>query len=176
MDESNRGAFGKAMTQLFAVYGATVTTPLLDAWWGVLVSYDLAEIQRAMTLHVSDIEAGMFRPTPAHVLKHLTETIPRERQWIAKSKIAQFRARFNNLDNERLRLMNDKALGLPYDAGRLEEVSAAVVAMLRDKEWQAAEKGIWHGRDYARVDFSDTEPKLLTNPDNYPQAYKGHGC
>lgn len=47
-----------------------------SAWWGVLSPYHLDAVLAAMNLHAGDPDAGMYRPTPAHVRKHLERTIP----------------------------------------------------------------------------------------------------
>lgn len=72
MDEQERKAFGTAMTRLFAVYGEPITPTLLSAWWGALAPrYPLVSVVDAMNAHATDPDAGMFRPTPAHIIRHL---------------------------------------------------------------------------------------------------------
>lgn len=76
MVETEKPEFGRAVTQLFAIYDMEVTSKVLTAWWGVLAPYHLSAVLAAMNLHASDPEAGMYRPTPAHVRRHLERTIP----------------------------------------------------------------------------------------------------
>lgn len=88
MNERNRKEFAEAMARLFAIYGDTVTPNLLSAWWGALASYSVEAVKLAMNRHASDPAAGMFRPTPAHIIKHLTGT-PDSRALIAWSRVLQ---------------------------------------------------------------------------------------
>lgn len=143
MDDSDRKPFAEAMTQLFAIYGDKLTPPLLNAWWGLLERYPLERVKLAMNAHASDIEAGMFRPTPAHILKHLERTIPNAEAEAAAALAKQFRDRFNALDDERLNVLSAAKLGLP-SAGRrsLSEITGEMVAMLKDPEWRAAEQAL----------------------------------
>lgn len=142
MIDADRKPFAEAMTQLFAIYGDKLTRPLLDAWWGLLERYPLDRVKLAMNAHASDIEAGMFRPTPAHILKHLERTIPNAEAEAAAALAKQFRDRFNALDAERLELVTAGNLGVKFDAARLREVTGEMVAMLKDPEWRAVEQAL----------------------------------
>ena len=142
MIDADRKPFAEAMTQLFAIYGDKLTKPLLNAWWGLLERYPLERVKLAMNAHASDIEAGMFRPTPAHILKHLERTIPDAEAAALAAKVKAYRDRFNELDAERLQLLAAASLGLPGDPARLKALSTEMTAMMRDPEWRAAERAL----------------------------------
>lgn len=79
-EPDDKPLFSRAMTRLFAIYGDELTPALLHAWWGALEEFPIEDVMAAMNLHAKDPKAGMFRPTPAHLMAHLTETLPRERR------------------------------------------------------------------------------------------------
>lgn len=76
MQPADRATFAIAMTRLFAIYGDELTDALLDAWWGVLGPYELRDVRWAMNAHATDPDKGRFRPTPADIIRHITETLP----------------------------------------------------------------------------------------------------
>lgn len=88
MHPDEKRAFGDALRRLFAVYGEPVTVALLDAWFEDFEQYPLAVVEAAMRCHRADPAAGMFKPTPAHLMKHLQGT-PDERSARAWSKVLQ---------------------------------------------------------------------------------------
>lgn len=112
MNKNDTQDFGAAMTRLFAIYGESLTDNLLSAWWGVLASYPLDEVKQAMNHHAKDPVAGRFRPTPADIIRHLTETIPAARRLAADALRRDYTERLGLLVNAQLRDAADHRLGL----------------------------------------------------------------
>ena len=100
MNPNDRHHFATAMTRLFAVYGDELTDALLDAWFGVLAGYDLREVRVAMSAHVTDPDKGRFRPTPADIIRHITETLPQSRAKLRNAQIREARDRIDPLERE----------------------------------------------------------------------------
>ena len=100
MTADDRAQFALAMTRLFAIYGDELTDALLDAWFGVLAGYDLREVRVAMSAHVTDPDKGRFRPTPADIIRHITETLPQSRAKLRNAQIREARDRIDPLERE----------------------------------------------------------------------------
>ena len=100
MHQRDRHDFAAAMTRLFAVYGEELTEAMLEAWWGVLGSHELREVRWAMNAHVTDPDKGRFRPTPADIIRHITETLPQSRAKLRNAQIREARDRIDPLERE----------------------------------------------------------------------------
>lgn len=138
MNQIDRPQFAGAMTRLFAIYGDELTDSLLDAWWGVLAGYDLREVRFAMNAHATDPDKGRFRPTPADIIRHITETLPAHRAKQRADRIRAARERIDPLERElydlRHRLERDQ---IPEDdrAGvraRINGLSMQIGALTRE--------------------------------------------
>lgn len=111
-DPEDKVLFSRAMARLFALYGDELTPTLLQAWWGALEEYSVDEVMQAMNHHAKDPKAGMFRPTPAHLMTHLTETIPRERRQLAAQHQRQLAIALDPHDRAIRQAYSDAQLGL----------------------------------------------------------------
>jgi hypothetical protein len=133
MDKKDTHDFGVAMTRLFAIYGEALTDNLLSAWWGVLSSYALDEVKLAMNHHAKDPAAGRFRPTPADIIRHLTETIPAARRLAADALRRDYTERLGLLVDAQLRDATDCRLGLisPEENTERQKRHAGAVRALR---------------------------------------------
>lgn len=112
MIDADKHEFSQAVNQLFAIYDTEVTDKVLRAWWGVLSPYHLQAVLAAMNLHAGDPVAGMYRPTPAHIRRHLEVTIPamiRERR---EAIIREARSRLRVIEDELNRVRTDHMLKL----------------------------------------------------------------
>lgn len=112
MVEEDRRAFGAALAEMFSLYGVEVTPTMLNAWWGILQPHPLAEVKVAMGLHASDPAAGRFKPLPADIIRHITETIPARRAGHAHKRAALARDQLDPLEDRLLQVENDVRLGL----------------------------------------------------------------
>lgn len=76
MQEEDKTDFAKHLGAFFSLYKQELTKMVARQWWGALAPYPLEDVIRAMSMHATDAKVGMFPPTPAHVIKHITETLP----------------------------------------------------------------------------------------------------
>lgn len=132
MQPDDRHDFAEAMAVFLSIYGMEVTDLLLDAWWGALESYPLQRVIQAMNAHATDPEAGMYRPTIAHVIRHLTDTLPRREREARNRRLAELRARIRPLDDARYRAAHDLRLGLITQAEyqrRVEQATRDILAI-----------------------------------------------
>lgn len=119
MYDSDRDEFAEKVKMLFSIYKQPISTLLLDAWWGALGGYPLHEITWAMNLHATDVKRGMYPPTVADIVLHLTETLPKLNRDEVASKRRELLDRLDPLHREGFMLVNDWKL----DLKTAEEVS-----------------------------------------------------
>lgn len=138
MDSADRHDFSIAMTRLFAIYGEPLTENLLSAWWGVLAPYPLDDVKLGMNHHAQDPVAGRFRPTPADVIRHLTETIPTARRLVADALRRNYTERLGVLVEAQLRDAADCRLGLitpEVNSERQQRHAAAICALRAEPQY-----------------------------------------
>ena len=90
MNREDAPDFAKAMARLFTIYSDEINDTVVGVWLSVLQEYDLEDVRRAMTLHVKDPQRGRFKPLPADLIAHLTDTIPKEKR-IKRAQLAEER-------------------------------------------------------------------------------------
>ena len=116
--------FAKAMARIFSIYGDEVTENMLSVWQRALAEYDLRDITRAMQLHVKDPQRGRFKPVPADIIFHLTDTIPKEKR-VERALLAEERhALADPVHNAMYMADNDRKLGLLTDEQHTEKMAA----------------------------------------------------
>ena len=72
MQTEDRSRFASAIHGTFEIYSPKpVSEQLMDIWWATLKPYDIADVCRALTKHISDPERGQFPPKPADVIRFL---------------------------------------------------------------------------------------------------------
>ena len=72
MQAEDRSRFASAIHGTFEIYSTKpVSEQLMDIWWATLKPYDIADVCRALTKHISDPERGQFQPKPADVIRFL---------------------------------------------------------------------------------------------------------
>lgn len=120
MNDKDRKPFAAAMTTLFAVYGDELTPTILDAWWSIFHEHDLEAITQAMNGHVVDHKAGMFKPTPAHIIDRMEHAAIAMRRELAKLRTSM-QERLRLVDDARYKASNDHTLGL-ISAERRDEI------------------------------------------------------
>lgn len=115
--------FAKAMARIFSIYGDEVTENMLSVWQRALAEYDLRDITRAMQLHVKDPQRGRFKPVPADIIHHLTDTIPKEKR-VERALLAEERhALADPVHREMYMADNDRKLGLLTDEQHAEKMT-----------------------------------------------------
>ena len=138
MIPTDRAHFAAAMTRLFAIYGDELTDTLLDAWWGVLAGYDLRDVRWAMNAHATDPDKGRYRPTPADIIRHITESLPAHRAKLRNDRIRLAREKMEPLERELYQLRADLEHGLipeadqPAARARLNGLSMQIGALTRE--------------------------------------------
>lgn len=110
MNTADRRGFAQAIGRLFAIYGESVTEAVIDAWWGTMQPYPFADVLEGMNRHAVDPQAGMFRPTPAHVIKHMEAlNTERARRVIQARHAAQ--PKIDKIEDELYRIEHDLEMG-----------------------------------------------------------------
>lgn len=131
--------FAKAMSRVFSVYGDEVTETLLTVWQRALAEYDLRDITRAMQLHVKDPQRGRYKPVPADIIHHLTDTIPKEKR-IERALLAEERhALADPVHNAMYMADNDRKLGLltpEQHAAKMQALRAKLFEIDSDERFQ----------------------------------------
>lgn len=128
MTPKEEQVFAKAMARVFSVYGDEVTESLLSLWQRALVEHELEDITRAMQLHIKDPQRGRFKPVPADIIHHLTDTIPKEKREQRALLAEERHAQADPIHNAMYMADNDRKLGLLTD-----EQHAAKMQSLRRK-------------------------------------------
>lgn len=145
------------MTTLFGVYGDEVTRQLLDAWWAIFQPCDLDDVRAGMLAHVTDDKAGMFRPTPAHVIERMRGM---HKQLEAQLSILRVQ-RGEELRRIDMRVYEEEA---NYRHGVIDrETAAQRIAGLRQQYRQVQDKP-----EYAIL--TRYQPKALPNASNLDPA------
>lgn len=138
MNEIDRKPFAESMAQLFAMYGAEITTAMMDGWWGVLApGYTLREVRFAMNAHVQDPERGRFKPVPADIIHHLRTTLPAARAARRAERVRLAREKVAPLEAEMYRLQADIRCGLRPDdhqhmVARINSLAMQITSIQRD--------------------------------------------
>ncbi len=72
MQTEDRTRFASAIHGTFEIYSVKqVSEQIMDIWWATLKPYDIADVCRALTKHISDPERGQYAPKPADVIRFL---------------------------------------------------------------------------------------------------------
>lgn len=118
MNEGDRKNFSQAIGQLMAIYADSVTPTVLNAWWGALKPYSFKDVVNGMNRHATDSVAGMFRPTPAHVIAHIS-AIERERAATIASILRDAQPEIDRIENAMYTALHDARHGrLTEDAAQ----------------------------------------------------------
>lgn len=72
MTRNDRAPFAELWVAAYAVYGKTVSDPMLDVVFSALSSYSLQDIRRGLSGHIKNPDSGQFPPKPADVIKHIS--------------------------------------------------------------------------------------------------------
>lgn len=72
MNNNDMEDFAEIWTAAYAVYGKTVSDPMLDVVFNALSSYSLKDIRTGLSGHIKNPDSGQFPPKPADVIKHIS--------------------------------------------------------------------------------------------------------
>lgn len=72
MNNNEMDDFAEVWTAAYAVYGKTVSDPMLDVVFNALSAYSLRDIRAGLSGHIKNPDSGQFPPKPADVIKHIS--------------------------------------------------------------------------------------------------------
>lgn len=72
MNTNDRAKFAELWTAAYAVYGKSVSSPMLDVVFSALSSYSLQDVRTGLSGHIKNPDSGQFPPKPADVIKHIS--------------------------------------------------------------------------------------------------------
>lgn len=72
MNNNEMEDFAEIWTAAYAVYGKTVSDPMLDVVFNALSSYNLRDIRTGLSGHIKNPDTGQFPPKPSDVIKHIS--------------------------------------------------------------------------------------------------------
>lgn len=74
MKPSDRKDFAQLLKDVMAYYRQDVSSFVLDLWWGACQQFGMEEIRKAMTVHATDPERGVYAPKVADLVRVLAGT------------------------------------------------------------------------------------------------------
>lgn len=74
MSPTDKSDFVSLVTDVLAYYGKPVSTFTLHVWWQACQNFELEQVSKAMTAHVTDAERGQFAPKVADIVRILSGT------------------------------------------------------------------------------------------------------
>jgi hypothetical protein len=73
MTQDDKTEFYDILGRVFEIYRLPATEEVGQMWWLALEPYAMDRVRAGFNLHLKDINAGKFAPTPAHILEQMTE-------------------------------------------------------------------------------------------------------
>lgn len=74
MQPSDRPEFARLLTDVMAYYGKDTSPFMLDLWWQACQNFNLAQVQKALSVHAMDAERGVYAPKVADIVRVLQGT------------------------------------------------------------------------------------------------------
>lgn len=71
MNKSDVIEFKKIISGLSALYGKSLDAVTINFYWDTLADFSLADISRAVKVHLQNPDSGQFMPKPADLIKYL---------------------------------------------------------------------------------------------------------
>lgn len=71
MENRDKENFAMLLTGLAETYGKSISEGVLGIWWDVLKTYDLSDVQRAISDHMRDADKGQWMPKPADLIRQI---------------------------------------------------------------------------------------------------------
>jgi hypothetical protein len=71
MKARDKQGFAQTLTAIADLYAKNLSDAGLKIWWSALEHYSLAQVQQALSSHVSDPDRGQFMPKPADVVRQI---------------------------------------------------------------------------------------------------------
>lgn len=80
MNRQDQVRFKELITLASETYGKEFTPTEVKSWWSIFKPYSIGEFEQALYSHITCPDAGMFKPLPAHLMKHLRGTTKKNEQ------------------------------------------------------------------------------------------------
>lgn len=74
MRNSDVNDFSSLLTSVYQLYGKDINQGLFELWWNALQRFDIADIRKALSSHVTNTDNGQFLPKPADIIRALEGT------------------------------------------------------------------------------------------------------
>lgn len=74
MQPRDRQRFVACLAAAGEVYGKPASEAVMGVWWNVLETYDIAAVEAAFAIHLSDPDSGQFMPKPADIVRRMSGT------------------------------------------------------------------------------------------------------
>lgn len=74
MTDGDMRDFSEVLTAVYALYGKEVTAPVMELWWSALQRFEITDIRKALSSHVTNTDNGQFLPKPADIIRALEGT------------------------------------------------------------------------------------------------------
>jgi len=88
MNQSDKQAFGKMVTDVLAYYSKDASDFTLNVWWTACQSFEMEEVGKALTAHATDAERGVYAPKVADMVRVLSGTTT-DRAMLAWGKVLE---------------------------------------------------------------------------------------
>ena len=86
MNQSEKQAFGKMVTDVMAYYSKDASEFTLNIWWQALQAFEMDQVGKALTAHATDAERGVYAPKVADMVRVLSGTMT-DRAMLAWGKV-----------------------------------------------------------------------------------------
>jgi hypothetical protein len=83
---NNENRFKQAMAALAAVYQNTLQSEQMMMYWEILGGYNPDYLDRAVKLHMADVDKGEWFPKPSQLNKYIKPMIEHDKRQLEQSK------------------------------------------------------------------------------------------
>jgi hypothetical protein len=73
MEHTEKTEFFALLKNIGLWYGKNIPEDTLNIYWQLFLPFELHEVKRALHAHLQNPERGIFYPTPANIMKHLSK-------------------------------------------------------------------------------------------------------
>ena len=92
---TNENRFKQSMAAMVAVYQNSLQTEQMMMYWDALGGYNPDYLDKAVKLHIADVDKGEWFPKPSQLIKHIKPMIEQE-----KRKIEQTNQLINRIERK----------------------------------------------------------------------------
>lgn len=73
MEQKDKNEFAEIINDLCELFGKKPSKGMYRLYYHSMVDFRLDEIEKAISLHLTDTDSGKFFPKPADLIKHLSK-------------------------------------------------------------------------------------------------------